>query len=224
MVNLQRPPNYILKITLVGTSEPTICRTLSVPCDYTFDDLHHAIQVAFGWTNTHLYKFDIVSPRTGESVVSIEDQRDLPIGMDFDDDWPGTRQWSPDTPLTGVLGLRRFRDKKIIYLYDFGDHWEHEIEVVGRTTKYEAAVTCMAGEGHPCAEDVGGPGGWHQLKRAYLYPRPTNAQRERCEWYENYALNGDARGLGGVIRYMWDIDDVNCQLAGIITFHEQCIL
>lgn len=219
MMKFHRPPNYILKITLLGTSNPTITRTISIPCDYTFDHLHDAIQVAFGWTNSHLYKFDIEHPRTRQNLVSIEDRRAVPsIGMvNLDAEWAHGRRWSPDNALSGVLSLRRFKKKRIIYLYDFGDRWEHEIEVVGRTTRYEGGVTCMGGEGHPCAEDVGGHVGWRRLKQAYLGPSPTNAQRDMCHWYEKHAINGDEQGLGGLMRFMWDVDYVNRELAGTAT-------
>lgn len=42
-------PNFLLKITLVKTTNPTVTRLISVPFDLTFTDLHRAIAAAFGW-------------------------------------------------------------------------------------------------------------------------------------------------------------------------------
>jgi len=37
--------------------EPLIWRRIQVPGNYTFWDLHVAIQSAFGWNDTHLHEF-----------------------------------------------------------------------------------------------------------------------------------------------------------------------
>ncbi len=42
-------PNFLLKITLVKTTDPTVTRLISVPFDLTFAELHLAIAAAFGW-------------------------------------------------------------------------------------------------------------------------------------------------------------------------------
>ncbi|KAI9787342.1 MAG: hypothetical protein M1816_007628 [Peltula sp. TS41687] len=209
-------PNYILKITLLGTDKPVITRTLSVPSDYTFSDLHHAIQVAFGWMECHLYKFDILGPR-GTSLVCIEEEECHSEYhrcrlRRFDEE----QRWWSSTALAGVLDSPTYQFNRITYLYDFGDNWEHEIKLIGRE-KYKPRVTCITGGGHACVEDVGGPQGWYHLKMAYLGMYPEEYRRERREWYITYALNGDDRGLGGMIPYEWDIDEVNQQLSGI--FH-----
>ncbi|MCF0187391.1 MAG: plasmid pRiA4b ORF-3 family protein, partial [Bacteroidaceae bacterium] len=46
-----------LKVTLKRVERPKVRREITVPEDYTFDQLHIAIQLAFGWTNSHLYQF-----------------------------------------------------------------------------------------------------------------------------------------------------------------------
>src|SRR5271170_4016557 len=48
-------PNYILRIEV--KYDPVVWRTLSVPTTITFEKLHFAIQIAFGWANAHLYQF-----------------------------------------------------------------------------------------------------------------------------------------------------------------------
>jgi hypothetical protein len=38
-------------------SDPLVWRRIVVPADYTFYQLHKAIQGAFGWENSHLFQF-----------------------------------------------------------------------------------------------------------------------------------------------------------------------
>ncbi len=51
------PPVYRLKITLIGT-EPPIWRVLQVPGSIQLCCLHSALQVAMGWTGSHLHNFE----------------------------------------------------------------------------------------------------------------------------------------------------------------------
>ncbi len=46
------------KIQLRDITKPPVWRRLEIPEDFTFDDLHNAIQSAFGWWNNHLYQFE----------------------------------------------------------------------------------------------------------------------------------------------------------------------
>ena len=49
---------YRLKITLKGT-KPSIWRRLEVPGNITLAKLHLILQVAMGWTDSHLHSFMI---------------------------------------------------------------------------------------------------------------------------------------------------------------------
>ncbi|KAF2452493.1 plasmid pRiA4b ORF-3-like protein-domain-containing protein [Lineolata rhizophorae] len=61
-----RPPhhNYILHVRLCPEQivDPPVSRVLSCPGDATFDDLHKALQIAFGWATTHCYDFKVRNP------------------------------------------------------------------------------------------------------------------------------------------------------------------
>lgn len=50
------PQTLTLKITL-SDIKPPIWRRIVVPASYTFQQLHHVIQVAMGWDNYHLWQF-----------------------------------------------------------------------------------------------------------------------------------------------------------------------
>ena len=49
-------PNYLLRVVLSGT-KPPIWRRLQVPGDANLGWLHAVLQVAMGWTNSHLHQF-----------------------------------------------------------------------------------------------------------------------------------------------------------------------
>lgn len=55
---------YQFKITLKHI-KPPVWRRIQVPENYSFWDLHVAIQDAMGWTDSHLHAFAIKNPATG---------------------------------------------------------------------------------------------------------------------------------------------------------------
>ena len=58
------------RIELLGV-EPPIWRMIQVPEDYTFWDLHVAIQDSMGWRDYHLHAFRVVG---SEDVIGIPDK------------------------------------------------------------------------------------------------------------------------------------------------------
>src|SRR6478672_3318976 len=101
-----------LKITLDDV-EPTVLRRVDVPFDIRLDRLHLTIQAAMGWTNSHLYEL-----RAGDVGWSTP-YPDADSSGDFLD----ARKARLDDVLEDI------GTKKLIYLYDFGDGWEHTIKV-----------------------------------------------------------------------------------------------
>jgi hypothetical protein len=67
-------PNYILKIALLPShiTNPPVTRTLSVPATLTFAQLHTALQIAFGWANTHAYDFAVRDPDYQEKDTEMD--------------------------------------------------------------------------------------------------------------------------------------------------------
>ena len=113
------------------------------------------------------------------------------------------------------------------YMYDHGHSPEHDIVLLGRA---DAGVTlalcgpkegdeeesprilCVAGEGHPCAEDSGGLTGWQDLKAVFKKKTKRGEDKERVDWYKTWCANGNRKGLDP---YDWDILDVNYDLQKI---------
>lgn len=72
-----------------------------------------------------------------------------------------------------VRDARRYRLNRLFsvpsghleYVYDFGDQWEHDIQIAGaEEAQYRKQYqVCVDGAGACPPEDCGGPGGYHDL-------------------------------------------------------------
>ena len=64
MVVRELPTIYQLKVTLENTSPP-IWRRILVPSNINLGEFHIVLQIAMGWTNSHLHQF-ITTPFTSK--------------------------------------------------------------------------------------------------------------------------------------------------------------
>jgi Plasmid pRiA4b ORF-3-like protein len=128
-----------VKVTLYG-SKPPVWRRLDIPSAMPLDQLHEVLQVAFEWYDMHLHSFETTSGRFGPADR---------------DDWG-----EPDIDeTTATLGQVAGAEKaKVVYIYDFGDDWRHDIvvEKVLPATPGVAYPRCITGRGQAPAEDSGG--------------------------------------------------------------------
>jgi hypothetical protein len=105
---------YLLHIWIRRIS-PMIWRRLMVRDESALADLHHTIQIAFGWTDFHLHRFGIHGRNYGVNRVG---------GLRFSHDARSVR-----------LADFRFRPNEwFLYEYDFGDGWQHMVRVEDRLT------------------------------------------------------------------------------------------
>jgi len=153
---------YTLKVTLLDL-EPTIWRTVEVSGATTLAKLHVAIQAAIGWENCHLHLFKL-----GKQLY----------GMPSDDDLP-----MEDERKVTVAELLPKAGKTIVYTYDMGDDWHHEVKVEKVSapvsgTKYprliDGARACPP-------EDCGGVPGFMNLVEAMSDPKHEQHE-ELSEW------------------------------------------
>lgn len=161
-----RPSIYQIKVTLKDI-RPPIWRRLQVAGDLTLASLHDVIQIALGWTNSHLHQFIIGKSR---------------YGVPHPDDMP----WEPRLADESKVTLREALGpggKRFVYEYDFGDGWQHDI-VVEKTLPPAAGVVyprCIAGRRACPPEDCGGPWGYGDFLEAIGDPEhPEHA--ERRDW------------------------------------------
>ena len=119
-----------LRAVLRGIS-PLIWRRLLVRGDTSVARLHQILQVAFGWQDMHLHRFEI---RGREYGVNQEG------GVAFDTDAHNAQ--------IGQLALRRL--ERFTYEYDFGDLWVHDLRIEA------TRCACAPPSGmSPCAVPVG---------------------------------------------------------------------
>ena len=149
------PPTaiYQLKITLQGL-RPPIWRRVLVADNTTLEKLHYIIQIAMGWTNSHLHDFTIHGKRYAEP---------------HPDDWEPVLD-ERDFTLRDVTPRAR---SKLVYQYDFGDSWQHDVVVEKNTLPVEPKTkypVCMAGQYACPPEDVGGTWGYVEFLEAIRNP------------------------------------------------------
>jgi hypothetical protein len=108
-IPFKSPLVYQLKVTLKG-AKPPIWRRLLITDDITLRRLHNMLQVACGWSNSHLHAFKVGRVSYGRT----------------DPEWPSDLRSDARKRLDS-LGL--VEKDKLEYVYDFGDWWEHTILV-----------------------------------------------------------------------------------------------
>jgi hypothetical protein len=163
---------YQLKITLDG-SKPPIWRRLLV-ADCTLDVLHQVIQIAMGWTNSHLHLFEYDEDR-------FSDPR-------FEPDWDDE---SYDETQVFLSQLIADGCEKLRYWYDFGDDWWHtiKIEKTFQPKPTDKFPICVKGVGACPPEDCGGIWGYYEFLDAVGDPKHKRHD-EFVEWAgEDYDPN-----------------------------------
>lgn len=153
-------PIYQLRIELLDV-EPTIWRRILVPGSIKLHKLHVVLLWTMGWSGGHLHEFVIGHDHYGEP--------------DPDFDTPPQVQREDRVTLAAALGSR----KSFIYLYDFGDGWEHQVTVekILPADPRLKLPQCLDGANACPPEDVGGPPGYADTPtswRRYGIPHTKN--------------------------------------------------
>lgn len=161
---------YQFKITLQKSPIP-VWRKIQVLSSYSFWDLHVAIQDSMGWLDYHLHQFEIINPKTG-----IKEMFGLP-GSDYDhiDILPC---WK-----TKIKNYFNKQNTTAMYMYDFGDDWEHKISFEGQfeTELKQKYPLCIKGKNACPPEDVGGVWGYSDFLD--IIENPKNSEyKEMIEW------------------------------------------
>jgi hypothetical protein len=103
---------------------PVMSRTLEIRGDQTLEDLHNAIFKAFNRFDDHLYEFQIGGKGPHDPKAK---KYGVPAQEDeiFDE-----LQMTGTAEQTTLDDLKLKKDESFGYLFDFGDDWWHQINVV----------------------------------------------------------------------------------------------
>jgi hypothetical protein len=144
------PPIYQLKITLIDI-EPPIWRRIQVPATILICCLHDALQAVFGWTESHLHSFEKDGKYWG-----VPEYDDL-----------------IDESKVQLAKLLKTEGESMIYVYDFGDDWRHEVvlEKVIPVNEVVRTPICLGGERRCPPEDVGGVSGYERFLKVIFDPK-----------------------------------------------------
>ncbi len=163
---------YQLKITISG-SNPTIWRRFLVDSEINLYKLHNIIQIVMGWTDSHLHHYR-------ENNVFYGTPQPDP-GWDFNSKFKTVdeRKYKINQILT--------RPKmKILYEYDFGDSWWHELvleKILENDNKVKTPI-CLDGAMACPPEDCGGIGGYYNMLEIIKNPDDSE-YKDMIDWLDD---------------------------------------
>ncbi|GAB3460335.1 hypothetical protein GCM10027436_67670 [Actinophytocola sediminis] len=158
---------YRLRVDLDET-EPPLWRRLEVASDLFLNELHDIVQVAFGWTDSHLHRF------------SLGDENFLcPFDVEEGDEGVPENEVRLDEVLAEA-------GDELTYIYDFGDYWQHTValEAVRPRAATAPRAVCTAGSRPGPPEDCGGVPGYELVAAATDPSRPDH--RDALAAYREY--------------------------------------
>lgn len=143
------PDVYQFRIRLCGIS-PLIWRRLLIRSDTSIAELHHLIQAAFDWSDSHLHRFVI-------------------HGKDYGIAYAGGMYFSDDPKLVRLADFGFRINEHFVYEYDFYDLWRHEIRLeqilpFDPTQRYPR---CTGGGRAAPPEGCGGPQAFLSLRQRF---------------------------------------------------------
>lgn len=154
---------YQLKVSLLGI-KPPVWRRLLVASSANLNELHKTIQIAMGWTNSHLHVF-------------ISD--DICYGA-VEEGAPAT---FVDEAKFRLEHLLKKEKDTLHYVYDMGDEWEHNI-VLEKIIPYNVHTvlpSCIKASRACPPEDVGGAVGYKAFLDA-ISDKSHPHHRDMLDW------------------------------------------
>lgn len=195
--------SLVLKIQLRGVSKPPLWREVEIPADMTFYDLHRVIQILFDWDGGHLWQFE-EKPYGDSYIIGMPHPSDIDFGGGPTDD-------AHDTLVSTVL--KKPKDK-MIYIYDFGDDWIHDISVKEVKDTVCKHPVCLKWKSDNPIEDMGAIWGFENCRDMYENSaKHTKAERE--EFIDNYGFESIKVFKEFMDTKKFNLDEVNSRLSDI---------
>lgn len=154
---------YQIKVSLVGL-KPPVWRRILVPSTITLEKMHDVLQISLGWTDSHLHQFVV-----GRRCYGVPD--------------PDFRDSMVDEQGVRLSQLLKKEKDSLRYDYDFGDGWEHKVQLE-KVLPFDPDITlprCIKGRRACPPEDVGGTWGYEEFLKGLADPsHPEHAMY--VEW------------------------------------------
>lgn len=131
--------SFQLKIAALGLDTP-LWRRVVVPADITYARFHNVMQALFAWNDEWDHQWTVGGLSLGRP--------DDTSGMEVENE----RKFRLDAQMPK-------KQPTVYYAYGFEDGWTFEIDFEAELKRASSAqpFECLAGEGHPHLETVGGP-------------------------------------------------------------------
>ena len=148
---------YQIQISLTRF-KPKIWRRLLIPSNLLLSDFHMIIQVSMGWENSHLHQF-------------IKDRTFYTERIPGDDTWG--KMNNVDYKKIKISDVLKKEKEKIIYEYDFGDGWVHDVllEKILPGNEKMIFLICLEGKMACPPEDCGGVWGYSDMLEILKQPK-----------------------------------------------------
>jgi len=145
---------YQVVVTIRGI-RPPIWRRLLIPADLFLHDFHKVLQTAMGWDNQHVHLF-----LKGKKIFGMKETGWMESGD------------SQDYTAIRVNDLLRRPGDKMVYHYDMGDDWMHDVVLENVTEPVPDIYypLCVDGARECPPEDCGGPQGYKEMIEAVKDP------------------------------------------------------
>lgn len=189
---------YRVRIDLKGT-RPPLWRRLELASDLFLDEVHDIVQIAFGWTDSHLHGFG-----SGPAYYSAETEHYL-CPFDVEEGESGIPEG--EVRLDEVLVDP---GDKLSYAYDYGDDWQHVIalEAVLPRAPASSRAACTGGRRPGPAEDCGGVFAYELISAATDPGNPDRADAV-ADLADMFGAEVDIAPMAGTA---FDIDEIDSAL------------
>ena len=224
---------YTLKIQLIYSS-PSIWRRVLVDSNTTLHELHSIIQVLFDWHNSHLHNFQVATPRPAPDATMADIMSHVVTGCRvFSDGGDAGFEDEVENDVTVGELLGPVGDR-LVYEYDFGDSWMHNVVVEAvepytEENENDEVPRCIGGRYAAPVDDSGGIAKHAMMVHAYrkkhgLLPQQRRQQQPHTNEHKQQQQRGsqqpetkeaaededDEDGLGGE----YDDDNWSGQVEG----------
>ena len=170
-------------------------RVIRVPANLTFSQLHIIIQQVYNWRDYHYSRFSFFE--NDDYDIFAEPIAELIIDN-------GESEFRPEARIMHDVRLADYlpKWKKCIYYYDYGDGWEHHIEVakiIEDYTSSEDLPQILFDSGDAPPEDVGGPGEFEEFLEIIENPQHEEhgfmEEWAKEQWWKRFDFEKKARSL-----------------------------